>query len=87
MEHTERNHKIAQELYDTIRKLLNSKNLETKIPEAKIHGIAIFYFPEDHKKTTEVTSTCIGKICLSHLMAATADICGIPILGVEQDAG
>lgn len=64
----ERNKRLAQEIYDTVRKLVNGKGLEAQLPDDKIHGCVLIWFPADHHNSTAVATTALGAICPQHLM-------------------
>jgi len=70
----ERNAKLAQEIYDTVRNLVNDKNLEETLPEDKIHGCVLIWFPTNHAETNAVATTALGGICLMHLLMTVEKI-------------
>ena len=82
----EESRKLANEIYQAVRKLLNSKNVNPKLPEQEMEGVVIFWFPKNHEETTEVATTAQGKICKTHLVAALAELCNIPIIRMDNVA-
>ena len=59
---------------EAINKVSKELGPEDQITNKKIVGLLILQFPEDHKETTHIITTAMGKLCFSHTLELLAQL-------------
>jgi len=57
-----------KKLSQAINKILKETDPNIQEPKEQIAGIVIMRFPINHKETTNVYGTILGRICFTHLL-------------------
>ena len=68
MERRERTHQLVNTMFKAIQKICNEHKGEELMPNANMHGVVIFWFPENHDEDGAIHTTSVGHICTDRLL-------------------